>query len=426
MKGFTQSLLFEQFNYTSDPTNGLFNQSSGAWTNVNTGDSILVTDGSLSYSGLVTSVGNKIAFDGAGTDAYRAFTSQSTAGTTVYFSFILNVSSLGSLNTTGSYFTGLASSTSSFGGIIQVRKSSVDATKYNLGISVTTSSTIGWSSQDYSTGTSYFIVGSYQLVSGTLNDVSNLWVNPILGETIEPTPLVNSLGGTGADLTSVKQIFLRQANVSTTPFIEIDEIRVGLSWADVTPAAIAPVNFIHFSGVRQSNLNKLSWSTATEMNNTGFDVQASVDGINWTTLAFVNSKVIGGNSNAILQYEYKDTRSNLGSVYYRLRQVDLDGKYAFSSIVLIKSTATTQFAIENVYPNPAKRNTTLWIASSVKDKATIVVTDESGRKYIAQSASLESGSNAISLNLSTLAPGNYYIKVMNSKGESCSTQLIKE
>ncbi len=190
--------------------------------------------------------------------------------------------------------------------------------------------------------------------------------------------------------------------------------------------SLAPVSFVHFSGVRQSNLNKLTWSTATEMNNTGFDVQSSADGVNWNTLAFVASKAIAGNSNAILSYEYKDAREGLGNTYYRLRQVDLDGKYAFSSIVLIKANATHAFAIENIYPNPVKRNTTIWIASSVKDKATILVTDESGRKYMAQSASLESGSNAISLNLSTLAPGNYFIKVMNSKGESRSTQLVKQ
>jgi hypothetical protein len=162
------------------------------------------------------------------------------------------------------------------------------------------------------------------------------------------------------------------------------------------------------------------------MNNTGFDVQSSADGVNWTTIAFVNSKAIDGNSNVILQYEYKDTRSSLGTTYYRLRQVDVDGKYAFSSIVLIKATATTQFAIENVYPNPAKRNTTLWIASPSKDQLNIAITDESGRKYLVQSAALETGSNAIQLNLSTLAPGNYFIKVVNSKGETRSTQFVKQ
>lgn len=199
-----------------------------------------------------------------------------------------------------------------------------------------------------------------------------------------------------------------------------------LAYFVLATANTAPVNFIHFSGVRQSSLNKLSWSTATEMNNTGYDIQSSVDGVNWTTLAFVPSKAASGNSNVVLQYEYKDTRDALGNTYYRLRQVDVDGKYAFSSIVLIKATATTQFAIENVYPNPAKRNTTLWIASPSKDQFNITVTDESGRKYLVRSAALETGSNAIQLNLSTLTAGNYFIKVVNSKGETRSTQFVKQ
>ncbi|MBK8141734.1 MAG: hypothetical protein IPK57_12550 [Chitinophagaceae bacterium] len=67
-------LLFEPFNYTPDPTNGLYVQSGGLWLRVNTGDSILVTAGNLSYPGLAASTGNKVSFEGAGADYYRLFT----------------------------------------------------------------------------------------------------------------------------------------------------------------------------------------------------------------------------------------------------------------------------------------------------------------------------------------------------------------
>src|SRR5687767_6259613 len=82
-------LLQEPFNYTPHATQGLAAQSGGVWTIVNTGDSILVTNGSLSYPGLAASSGNKVAFDGSGTDYYRTFASQTTGS--VYASFILNI-----------------------------------------------------------------------------------------------------------------------------------------------------------------------------------------------------------------------------------------------------------------------------------------------------------------------------------------------
>ena len=100
-------LLTEPFNYTPDPLLGLSAQSqagSNPWSIINTGDSILVDAGSLTYPGLATSAGNKVKFDGSGTDYYTNFVSQTTGS--VYRSFILNVSSLGTLGLTGGYFNG--------------------------------------------------------------------------------------------------------------------------------------------------------------------------------------------------------------------------------------------------------------------------------------------------------------------------------
>ena len=72
-------LLTDQFNYTASATLGLNTQSSGAWLLLNSGDSILVDAGSLSYTGLAPSAGNKVKFDGTGSDAARTITSQSSA-----------------------------------------------------------------------------------------------------------------------------------------------------------------------------------------------------------------------------------------------------------------------------------------------------------------------------------------------------------
>ena len=110
LSGWSQ-LLTEPFNYTPDAVQGLGAQSAAGanpWLIINTGDSILVDATSLTYPGLASSTGNKVKFDGSGTDYYTNFTSQ-TSGS-VFRSFILNVSSLGAHTTTGGYFNGFIQS----------------------------------------------------------------------------------------------------------------------------------------------------------------------------------------------------------------------------------------------------------------------------------------------------------------------------
>jgi hypothetical protein len=235
ISGWSQ-LLYEPFNYTPSTSQGLAVQSGGAWSIINSGDSVIITSGSLTYPGLQTSAGNKIEFDSAGTDYYTRFTSQ-TSGS-VYTSFILNVSSLATMGTGGSYFTGIIqdASTSLFGATVWVRASTT-AGKYNIGISTRSSgSVISWLPDELTPGTSYLVVTAYDLVAGTLNDVARIWLNPTPGGS-EPAPSATAAAPTGSDLTSVARLFVRQDGNTATPTIEMDEIRVGTTWSSVTPSS---------------------------------------------------------------------------------------------------------------------------------------------------------------------------------------------
>ncbi len=233
-------LLYEPFNYTPDAVNGIAQQSGGVWVRINSGDSILVTGGNLTYAGLPASTGNKISYDGTGSDNYRAFAAQ-TSGT-VYFSFILNVSSLGSLNTTGTYFTGLiqTASTSAFGGTVWTRQSAT-AGKFNVGVSTRSNSAVSWLASDLDPGTSYFIVAAYEIITGAGNDIAKIWLNTAAIGGAEPAPDATSVVGTDLGAAGIERILLRQDAATTTPFINMDEIRVGTTWADVTPSASVPV-----------------------------------------------------------------------------------------------------------------------------------------------------------------------------------------
>jgi hypothetical protein len=203
------------------------------WTLLNTAtNDMLIASGNLSFTGLPASTGNKVTFSSAGEDAAKSFTQQ-TSGT-IYFSFLLNVTSLGSLNTTGGYFAGFTEgSAATFGATVWTR---LDGTGYDIGINPrTTAANSVWTSGTTSTNTTIFVVISYQLVASTSNDVVKLWINPTPGGT-EPVATLSATN-TGIDLANVNRILLRQDGASATPAIEMDEFRIGTSWAEVTPSA---------------------------------------------------------------------------------------------------------------------------------------------------------------------------------------------
>lgn len=220
---------YDGMNYTE----GTSLQTQTGWTSMNSGDNLAITSGSLSYTGLPAFVGNKVSFDANGIDAAKSFTQQ-TSGT-VYYSFLMNVTALGSLGSGGGYFAGFTEGAgTTFGATVWTRQ---DGAGYDIGISPrTTAASTVWSSGTTAINTTVLVVISYQMISGTQNDQVRLWINPTLGQTTEPTATLSAINtGTNADLLNVNRIFLRQDSASATPFITMDEFRIGTTWESVTP-----------------------------------------------------------------------------------------------------------------------------------------------------------------------------------------------
>ncbi len=95
-----------------------------------------------------------------------------------------------------------------------------------------------------------------------------------------------------------------------------------------------PVELISFTAIAEKDKVLLQWRTETEVNNYGFDVERSVDGNYWDKIAFIQGY---GNSNAPKNYSFSDNYPPFGKIYYRLKQVDNDGKFEYSNLVNIKS-----------------------------------------------------------------------------------------
>ena len=188
---------------------------------------------------------------------------------------------------------------------------------------------------------------------------------------------------------------------------------------------LLPIDLLTFSGYKDGTRNQLRWTTSTEQNNKGFEVQRSLDGVNYSSIGFVNSMANGGNSSVQLNYTFTDNNVTGLRQYYRLRQVDLGGYNRLSNVVLIKSDKPTMITIEGIFPNPATTTINMLVGSPGKDKVTVVVTDMSGRIMITKNMNVETGSNTLPLDVSALAGGNYFIKMVDSNGEVVSGKFVK-
>ena len=223
-------IVSDSFNYS--PGSNLGGQ--GGWFNANSGDQITVATGNLGVSGLTTSSGNRVSFGGSGLDPYLPFTPTSSS---VFYSFAFQIADLGSLNTTGGYIAGLDSS--AFASTLWVRK---NGSGFDIGIGRTSAAaSVSWS-LGYALNDIVFVVGSYQVNAGTANDLSSLWINPSassFGAGVAPAATLTATTS-GSDLANVSRIFLRQDSATATPnTLYLDELRVGTSWADVTPISSA-------------------------------------------------------------------------------------------------------------------------------------------------------------------------------------------
>jgi len=223
---------YDGFNYPPGSTLG----GQGNWINNNTGDSILITAGSLSYTGFPASSGNKITFDGAGVDPTKEFLKDSTG--TNYYSYLLRVTAVGGMTAEGycsGYYQSPTSTTSA--SMVWIKP---DASGFDIGLSTRLTSVKSYSGSTKSLNTTYLIVACYKFIDGVTNDSSYLWINPdasTFGKT-QPAPTLGTVNNT-ADLTGLARMFIRQDLANTTPFIELDELRIGKNWADVTRAISA-------------------------------------------------------------------------------------------------------------------------------------------------------------------------------------------
>ncbi|MFN8277778.1 MAG: hypothetical protein U0T84_09855 [Chitinophagales bacterium] len=181
----------------------------------------------------------------------------------------------------------------------------------------------------------------------------------------------------------------------------------------VQPATPLPVKMLYFTAERQENIAVLRWATATEINNDHFDVERSIDGVRFTKIDAVKGQ---GNSSTTVTYRDNDEQLlSLGAkvVYYRLKQVDIDGQFEYSNIAAINlEVGEDGFHIEKVFNNPFRNEVTITFFTPANDEIGFALYDIRGAQVLEQKQQAVAGFNAINFNqMNQLAAGIYLLKI---------------
>jgi hypothetical protein len=194
-----------------------------------------------------------------------------------------------------------------------------------------------------------------------------------------------------------------------------------------TVNTLLPVSFTSFSATKDGKNNLLSWATASEQNNAGFEVQRSTDGSTYENIGFVKSLSATGNSSNPLSYSFTDFNPLGLQQYYRLKQTDLDGKSAYSAIVLVKREAPATLTVTKVYPNPSTSSIYINAACPAATTLQLSIVDMSGRVVGRKQVNAMTGNNGFDMPVTQLAPGTYLLQVLNADNKVVTTEkFIKQ
>ncbi|MCE3282741.1 MAG: hypothetical protein K0Q66_1478, partial [Chitinophagaceae bacterium] len=392
--------LREDFNYSPG---SLTANSGGFWVNTSgTAGQLSVTTPGLTYAGYGGASGttNKVSLTETGTEDVQAPVTSMTSGS-VYTSFLINVANANDLlanSGAGDYFFGLVPNVGSslFAGRVHIRQGTTSGFQLGIKFNGSAGNVTTWSGatgDNLAFGTTHLVVVRYTFNTGsTMDDVIDLWVNPAL-TAVPPAPAATVTSAVAAgDLTAVGGLLLRQG--ANTGNVDVDGIIVGTEWAN----APLPLQLLNFTALLSDSKVNISWTTTNEINAGIFSVEKSVNGKDFKSIGTVEAK--GGVS--ANNYSLVDERVVAGVSYYRLKMVDKDGSYKYSTIETVKTKSIGL----SVYPNPVKSTITVQHEVAAKGAAVSVLTISG--KPVFQSV-VEAGATQTSIDAAKLAPGSYLV-----------------
>lgn len=239
------------------------------------------------------------------------------------------------------------------------------------------------------------------------NGLMGIYAQNIDSAGVSQWPLVN-FAGIPVSTSQIKQQYIQSTYDNNGGAIicwQNSENNIGSYYAQHVPyEGVLPLQFISFSGNAAMNKNNLYWQIAQGLGNSGFYVERSSDGNNFSAIGFIKEA-------STSYYSFIDYSPLKGNNYYRIKQTNKDNKFSFSKIISVNQSSVNKIMI---YPNPAQTQITV---DGIRGSMSIC--DGYGRII---KTVLLSDAGSTTIDISAFAPGVYYCKGNNAEGIFSKTE----
>lgn len=237
-------------------------------------------------------------------------------------------------------------------------------------------------------------------------------------------PTVAYTNGTavGNVLASDANIILREGTGKEYPFSTNFTPRQfnGRVFYTLNPPCVLPIELTAFNLSKNGNKVDLTWTTATEKNNSYFTIERSVDAEHFEAIGQLPG---AGNSYTNKDYSYTDQQPLSGLSYYRLKQTDKDGKFEYSEVKAM--SFQPQIMDVNVSPVPTQKNISVTFTANEEGVFTLNIYNAAGTLMLSKSVHVLSGNNENTVDISELPQGIYQLMLSNGQALERS-KFIKE
>jgi len=245
-----------------------------------------------------------------------------------------------------------------------------------------------------------------------------------LGTTDEAHVEVSINGGTtwtsvwskvGVSVRNTHEVINMTSSVALTNFLlRFRSVQPTWDWwwvvdnVKVIGSNVIPVELVSFAASVNDRNVTLNWSTATELNNSGFQIERS-NGSEYQVVGFVAGH---GTTTETKNYSYSDQNVNAGNYTYRLKQVDFNGTFEYSNVIEVEVLGVKEFALGQNYPNPFNPSTTINFSLAVDSKVSLKIFDVLGQEVATLlNGQMAAGSQKVSFDASSLNSGVYFYRI---------------
>ncbi|WP_460558505.1 T9SS type A sorting domain-containing protein [Ferruginibacter profundus] len=182
-----------------------------------------------------------------------------------------------------------------------------------------------------------------------------------------------------------------------------------------------PIKIYYFNASKGNVANTLNWNAECTSSQATFEIERSADGKNFTTI----NSFTATQARCASPFSYDDAAPLTGTNFYRIKIIDIDGRINYTSIVKV-GAQVRDMQLAGILPNPVSNTAQLSITTSKKDKVELAIVSLEGKVVYRNTVQVQSGSSLVSMDVSNLATGTYFVRGVFSDGQTNSVKFVKQ